>query len=300
MPPWHIDRSVGVQKFKNDMSLTDEQVETIVNWVDSGAPQGNPPTCRRPSRSRRRSTGRRERDGYGPPDIVVKSGEQTMPALHQDEWWRPLVDIPGLTEPRWVRMVEIRPSNIQGRKILHHSIAYQVLEPRERRRGEQRHRTRRPGRRQRRGSGCRRSRQPPAAADGMGHRQGLRPLHGRHRQGDHAGREDLVGPAHSRRGRGDHGRIRAGHLALSERPGAEEAQLPDWLHRPQERPRRARHPAEPGRAHGRLHGAAGEHDHHQLPAALSPARQGHAGRGDSADAAARRSSATCRTSTSTG
>src|ERR1700730_13327357 len=25
MPPWHIDRSVGVQKFKNDMSLTDEQ-----------------------------------------------------------------------------------------------------------------------------------------------------------------------------------------------------------------------------------------------------------------------------------
>src|SRR6185369_8630004 len=25
MPPWHIDRSVGVQKFKNDMSLSDEQ-----------------------------------------------------------------------------------------------------------------------------------------------------------------------------------------------------------------------------------------------------------------------------------
>ena len=30
MPPWHIDRSVGVQNFKNDMSLTDEQVATIV------------------------------------------------------------------------------------------------------------------------------------------------------------------------------------------------------------------------------------------------------------------------------
>src|SRR2546428_11877779 len=34
MPPWHIDRSVGVQKFKNDMSLSDEQVDTIVRWVD--------------------------------------------------------------------------------------------------------------------------------------------------------------------------------------------------------------------------------------------------------------------------
>ncbi len=128
MPPWHIDRSVGVQKFKNDMSLTDEQLDTVVAWVDQGAPQGDPadlPPVRPISTS---LYWQAERDGYGPPDIVVKSGEQTMPALHQDEWWRPLVDIP-ITEPRWVRMVEIRPSNLQGRKILHHSIAYQVLVP---------------------------------------------------------------------------------------------------------------------------------------------------------------------------
>src|SRR5437016_3532313 len=39
MPPWHIDRSVGVQKFKNDMSLSDEQVDTIIRWVDAGSPQ---------------------------------------------------------------------------------------------------------------------------------------------------------------------------------------------------------------------------------------------------------------------
>src|SRR6187549_2596376 len=37
MPPWHIDPSVGVSKFKNDMSLTDQQIETIVAWVDGGA-----------------------------------------------------------------------------------------------------------------------------------------------------------------------------------------------------------------------------------------------------------------------
>ena len=42
MPPWHIDRSVGIQKFKNDISLTDEQVDTIVAWVDQGALEGNP------------------------------------------------------------------------------------------------------------------------------------------------------------------------------------------------------------------------------------------------------------------
>src|SRR6266850_7960831 len=42
MPPWHIDPSVGVQKFKNDMSLTEQQVDTIVRWVDGGALQGDP------------------------------------------------------------------------------------------------------------------------------------------------------------------------------------------------------------------------------------------------------------------
>src|SRR5436190_19322802 len=36
MPPWHIDRTIGVQKFQNDMSLSDDQINTIVQWVDSG------------------------------------------------------------------------------------------------------------------------------------------------------------------------------------------------------------------------------------------------------------------------
>ena len=42
MPPWHIDRSVGVQHFKNDMALSDALVATLVWWVDQGAPEGNP------------------------------------------------------------------------------------------------------------------------------------------------------------------------------------------------------------------------------------------------------------------
>ena len=49
-----------------------------------------------------------------------------MPAQHQDVWFRPMSDIP-ISEPRWVKMVEIRPSNLKSRKIVHHSIAYLVL-----------------------------------------------------------------------------------------------------------------------------------------------------------------------------
>ena len=42
MPPWHIDRTVGIQKFKDDPSLSDAEIATIVAWVDGGAPRGNP------------------------------------------------------------------------------------------------------------------------------------------------------------------------------------------------------------------------------------------------------------------
>jgi hypothetical protein len=42
MPPWYIDKTVGVHHFKNDVSLTDQEIATIVQWVDSGAPKGNP------------------------------------------------------------------------------------------------------------------------------------------------------------------------------------------------------------------------------------------------------------------
>src|SRR5437899_7999355 len=126
MPPWHIDRSIGVQKFKNDMSLSDDQVDTIVRWVDAGAPQGDPKDLPAPKPVTADNGWKGERDGYGPPDIVVKSSEYTMPAQHQDVWYRPMADLP-ITEPRWAKMVEIRPRSLKARKTIHHSIAYLVL-----------------------------------------------------------------------------------------------------------------------------------------------------------------------------
>src|SRR5205814_4799841 len=80
MPPWHIDKSVGIQKFKNDMSLTDDQIATLVAWVDGGALEGNPADLppARPVETKLYWQG--ERDGYGPPDLIVRSPEYTMPA----------------------------------------------------------------------------------------------------------------------------------------------------------------------------------------------------------------------------
>jgi hypothetical protein len=122
MPPWHIDPTVGVQKFKNDMSLSAAQIDTIVRWVDQGAPLGDRKDMPAP-RQWANSDQWKAATELGPPDIVIKSDAWTMPAHHQDVWWRPTSDI-GLTEPRWVRAVEMRPGSVAGRKITHHAVAY--------------------------------------------------------------------------------------------------------------------------------------------------------------------------------
>jgi len=125
MPPWSIDKSVGIQHFKNDVSLSDEQIATIKNWVDNGAPQGNLkdlpvekvyPT--EPEWALQKEYGR-------PPDLIIKSTDYTMPAVSQDQWWRPIINL-DIKEPVWVRAVEMRPSTLAGRKITHHALAHLI------------------------------------------------------------------------------------------------------------------------------------------------------------------------------
>jgi hypothetical protein len=121
MPPWHLDKTVGIQQFKNDMSLTDEQISTIVRWVDAGAPLGDPKDMP-PPRTWPTDDGWKLSKEFGQPDFVLKSEPYTMPAHGQDVWFKPVTNIP-VTEPRWVRAVEMRPASPAGRRITHHALA---------------------------------------------------------------------------------------------------------------------------------------------------------------------------------
>ncbi len=124
MPPFQIDRTVGVTKFKNDESLSDAELQTIVKWVDAGAPQGDakdmPPPVAWPDDQ---GWNFAKAFGQAAPDLVITSHSFTMPAQAQDAWDERVTDS-GITEPRWVRAIEIRPSSVKGRKITHHAIAY--------------------------------------------------------------------------------------------------------------------------------------------------------------------------------
>jgi hypothetical protein len=124
MPPWQIDRTVGIQKFKNDRSLTDDQVDTIVRWVDAGSPQGDPKDMP-PAKHWTDGQGWNFAAQFGQkePDLIIKSYDFTMPAVSQDVWDK-RVTPSGITEPRWVRAIEIRPETLKGRKVTHHAIAY--------------------------------------------------------------------------------------------------------------------------------------------------------------------------------
>jgi hypothetical protein len=121
MPPWHLDKTVGIQKFANDISLSDEQIAAIAKWVDQGAPNGDPKDMP-PAKQWPNDDGWQLAKQFGPPDMVLKSEAYTMPAKGQDVWFKPLTSIP-ITEPRWVRAVEIRPGTPAGRKIMHHVLA---------------------------------------------------------------------------------------------------------------------------------------------------------------------------------
>jgi hypothetical protein len=122
MPPWHLDKTVGIQHFQNDMSLTDAQILTIARWVDAGVPQGNPKDMP-PARQWPKEDGWQLAQQFGQPDFVLSSDPYTMPAKGQDVWFKPLTQIP-ITEPRWVRAVEMRPATAAGRKVTHHALAF--------------------------------------------------------------------------------------------------------------------------------------------------------------------------------
>jgi hypothetical protein len=123
MPPWHIDKTVGIQKFKNDRSLTDAEIDTIVRWVDGGTLMGDKKDMPAPVQwPAEQGWNFAALFGQKEPDMIIRSTPYTQKGNAPDAWWHPVSET-GLTEARWVRAIEIRPGTVKGRKITHHAIA---------------------------------------------------------------------------------------------------------------------------------------------------------------------------------
>jgi hypothetical protein len=113
MPPWYVDKNIGVRHFKNDVSLSDQEIATIVKWVDGGAPKGDPADLPPP-----RKFDDTDKWHIGQPDLIVQlPNDRIVPAKGADQWIDVLVDS-GLTEDRYISAIEVKP--IKGFKAVHH------------------------------------------------------------------------------------------------------------------------------------------------------------------------------------
>ena len=111
MPPWFADPAHG--SFSNDARLTNQQIDTIVTWVDAGAPRGNPA-------DEPHVPALPEGWQLGEPDYIITLPAIDVPAEGKDIFPTPniTIDIP---DDRWIRALEIRPSN---REVTHHSVLF--------------------------------------------------------------------------------------------------------------------------------------------------------------------------------
>jgi hypothetical protein len=130
MPPWHIDKTVGIQHFKNDRSLSEKQIETVLAWVDQGALRGDSKDMPPPKQwAADQGWNYAARFGQTAPDLIIKGRPWTQKAGQGNAWFKRLVDT-GVTEPRWVRAIEVRPGSVKGRKITHHAnVELDQVEP---------------------------------------------------------------------------------------------------------------------------------------------------------------------------
>jgi hypothetical protein len=121
MPPWFIDKNVGVQHFSNDVSLTDAQIATISKWVDAGAPKGNAADMPAPKEFPDASVWH-----IGKPDVIVNLPTDLIVKAKAPDQWPDILADPRLTQDRYIKGVQIMPT--KGFEVIHH-IRTSIVEP---------------------------------------------------------------------------------------------------------------------------------------------------------------------------
>ncbi|MFL6871825.1 MAG: redoxin domain-containing protein [Candidatus Azotimanducaceae bacterium] len=110
MPPWHADPHVG--RFSNNRSLSDEEIRTLVHWIEAGAPRGDGTDLL--------AAMKRYWPQWvmGEPDVIIDIPPEQVPATGVVDYKYKMVQNP-MSEDAWVKAVEIIPGD---RAVLHHVI----------------------------------------------------------------------------------------------------------------------------------------------------------------------------------
>jgi hypothetical protein len=125
MPPWDPDPHVG--KFKDDKSLSADQVKTLVHWIEAGAPRGDGPD--------KLAAVKRVAPDWplGEPDLILEIPAYTIPAKGVVDYQYPVVKNP-LTEGKWLKA---STTKVGARQAVHHVLSGFVKDGEVRRGGGQ-------------------------------------------------------------------------------------------------------------------------------------------------------------------
>ena len=121
MPPWPVDSARSL-KFRNDARLSQQDIDTVVAWVNAGAPKGDgadlPPIPKF-------EDGWMHPQGLKPDLVISLPGDVHLPAEGAIPYVRVLVKVP-FSEDRWVVASQTRPSNPA---VVHHMALNEVALP---------------------------------------------------------------------------------------------------------------------------------------------------------------------------
>jgi hypothetical protein len=106
MPPWLLERNIGVQALKEDLRLSDEEIATIAKWADSGALEGDPADLPPPL-----TFAATDRWFLGTPDLIVASPPVLVKGVASD-WWGDFGETPvTLPEDRYAVVAEYKETS---------------------------------------------------------------------------------------------------------------------------------------------------------------------------------------------
>jgi len=118
MPPYAYDQHIGIQDLEGDWRLSDEQIDTIVAWVNEGSPYGDqdivPQLPEIPDPDDWRFSAM-----FGQPDMIVASQAYDIPANGNDLWSKEFVN-PQLTENKCIKAVQVKPRG-DAAAVVHHA-----------------------------------------------------------------------------------------------------------------------------------------------------------------------------------